>query len=201
MSCDCHIEAKDASQKRILLTLLIINGIMFVAEIIVGVLAESTGVIADSLDMLADAMVYGIGLAAVGKAALRKNAAARVSGYFQVGIAALVLVDIVRRFIVGSEPESSLMFIISCVALAANLYCLFLISKERKGEVHMRASWIFSKNDVLANLGVIVAGVLIHFTGSRWPDLVIGCLITIIVLKGGLQILQEARADRSAQRC
>lgn len=200
MSCDCHIEVKDASQKKILLTLLLINASMFVSEIVVGFLAQSTGVIADSLDMLADAMVYGIAFFAVGKAAARKNAAARFSGYFQVGIAGLVMVDIIRRFIAGSEPESLLMFGISCVALVANLFCLYLISKERKGEVHMRASWIFSKNDVLANLGVIIASILIYFTGSRWPDLVIGCIITVVVLRGGIQILKEAKDDKEAQR-
>jgi cation diffusion facilitator family transporter len=200
MACDCDIEVRDASQKKILLTLLLINGVMFISEIVVGIMADSTGVIADSLDMLADAMVYAIGLAAVGKAFSRKNDAARVSGYFQVGIAVLVMVDIVRRFVGGSEPVSSLMLIISCVALAANLLCLYLISKERNGEVHMRASWIFSKNDVLANLGVIIAGALIYFTGSRWPDLIIGSIITIVVLRGGIQILKEAKADKEARK-
>jgi Co/Zn/Cd efflux system component len=110
------------------------------------------------------------------------------------------MVDIIRRFVGGSEPVSSLMLIISCVALAANLFCLYLISKERTGEVHMRASWIFSKNDVLANLGVIIAGALIYFTGSRWPDLIIGSIITIVVLRGGFQILKEAKADKEAQK-
>lgn len=200
MSCDCHIEVKDASQKRILLTLLLINAIMFVSEMVVGLIAQSTGVIADSLDMLADAMVYGIAFAAIGKAASKKNQAARISGYFQIAIAGMVMADIIRRYIVGSEPESTLMFGISCVALAANVTCLYLISKQRKGEVHMRASWIFSKNDVLANLGVILASILIHFNGSRWPDFVIGCIITIVVLRGGFQILKEAKDDRSAAR-
>jgi hypothetical protein len=115
-------------------------------------------------------------------------------------VTVLVMVDIIRRFVGGSEPVSSLMLIISCVALAANLFCLYLISKERTGEVHMRASWIFSKNDVLANLGVIIAGALIYFTGSRWPDLIIGSIITIVVLRGGFQILKEAKADKEAQK-
>lgn len=200
MSCDCHIDAKEASQKKILLTLLVINGAMFVAEIAVGLIAESTGVIADSLDMLADAMVYGIALSAVGKAASRKNDAARISGYFQIGIAVLVLSDIIRRSILGSEPESQLMLVISCVALVANIFCLYLISKERKGEVHMRASWIFSKNDVLANLGVIIAALLIHFTNSRWPDIIIGSIITIVVFRGGLEILSEAKNEERKTR-
>lgn len=201
MSCDCHIEAKDASQRKVLVTLFALNAVMFVAELITGFIAESTGVIADSLDMLADAMVYGIAITAIGKAASRKNFAARISGFFQIGIAVMVLADIVRRYLYGSEPESLLMFGISCVALMVNLFCLRLISKERDGEVHMRASWIFSKNDVLANLGVIIASIIIYFTGARWPDLIIGCIITVIVLRGGIQILREARNDKAKENC
>ena len=101
--------------------------------------------------------------------------------------------DIVRRAITGSEPSSLLMFIVSIIALAVNAYCLKLISKEKEGEVHMRASYIFSKNDVIANSCVILASVIIYLTGSRWPDLIIGAIITGVVLWGGIRILVDAR--------
>ena len=80
------------------------------------------------------------------------------------------------------------------VALLANVTCLAILAKHRKGEVHMRASWIFSKNDVIANVGVMVAGLIILNTGSRWPDIVIGLAITVVVMRGGLSILREASA-------
>ncbi|MGJ8677061.1 MAG: cation diffusion facilitator family transporter [Akkermansiaceae bacterium] len=192
-SCDCHIEIRDASQKKVLLILLSINAFMFVAELVVGLIAQSTGVLADSLDMLADALVYGVSLYAVGRGSSIKTRVAFLSGGFQVFIAFGILTDIVRRAITGSDPSSLLMFIVSCVALVANSYCLRLISKEKEGEVHMRASYIFSKNDVLANLGVILASILIYFTDSRWPDLIIGMVITILVLRGGIQIIKDAK--------
>ena len=198
MSCDCHIEATEASQKGVLRKLLVLNGIMFVAELIVGIIGESTGVIADSLDMLADALVYSIALYAVGRASSMKTRAAVLSGWFQILIALGIAADIIRRAITGSDPSSLLMFIVSIIALAVNTWCLKLISKEKEGEVHMRASYIFSKNDVIANSGVILASVIIYFTGSRWPDLVIGAIITVVVLRGGIQILNNAKAERKA---
>ena len=88
------------------------------------------------------------------------------------------------------------MFIVSIVALAVNTWCLKLISKEKEGEVHMRASYIFSKNDVIANSGVILASIIIYFTGSRWPDLIIGAIITVVVLRGGIAILADAKSER-----
>ena len=195
--CGCEVEINDTSERRVLITLLLINGIMFVVELGVGWWAQSTALIADALDMLADAMVYGVGLYAVGKSLLIKAHAARISGSLQVLLGLLVLVDIVRRIIVGSEPVSTLMMGMGLIALIANVTCLILIAKHREGEVHMRASWIFSKNDVIANLGVILAGGLVAWTGSRLPDLLIGLLVALIVIRGGMLILQDAKATRT----
>lgn len=191
--CGCEIEIRDRSERKVLIWLLIINGFMFLLELSVGWWAQSTALIADAMDMLADAMVYAVGLYAVGRAAVVKAHAARISGWFQVGLGLLVVLDIGRRFIMGSEPASVLMMGMGLVALVANITCLYLISAHREGEVHMRASWIFSKNDVIANLGVILAGVLVSWTGSRYPDLIIGLLVASVVVYGGLRILRESR--------
>ncbi len=196
MPCsDCSIEASADVQASTLRLLLIINAAMFVCELTVSILADSSGVLADSLDMLADALVYGIALYAAGRAASAKIFAARLSGVFQIAIALGVMIDITRRVLGGSEPVSWLMIVVSLAALGANLFCLQKISRHRSGEVHMRASWIFSRNDVLANSGVIVAALLVMFTGTHWPDIIIGAVITVMVLRGGISILREAAAE------
>lgn len=197
--CDCKVEVESRQQSRVLVTLLAINAVMFVVEAVTGVLAESTGLIADSLDMLADAVVYGIGLYAVGKAADAKIGAARASGYFQMALALLVAFDVIRRAVVGSDPEPAFMILIGMIALAANVVCLRLISKHRDGGVHMRASWIFSRNDVIANTGVILSGGLVLLTGARWPDLIVGSVITCIVFRGGLTIIADARDEQESR--
>ena len=193
--CDCHFEAKNDVQRQVLRTLLAINGVMFVVELAVGLLAQSSGVLADSLDMLADALVYGAGLYVIGKSAALKQRSARWSGIFQIALAGSILVDVARRALQGSEPHSQLMMIVASVALVANAWCLSLLHRHRKGEVHMRASWIFSRSDVIANAGVILAGALVWLTGSRWPDLIVGSAIAAVVVKGGLEILREARRE------
>jgi len=173
---------------------------MFVVEIVTGILAESTGLIADSLDMLADATVYGIALYAVGKAASAKVGAALASGYFQMALALIVVLDVTRRAFFGSDPEPAYMVLVGLVALVANVICLGLIAKHRDGGVHMRASWIFSRNDVIANAGIILGGGLVYATGVRWPDLIIGIAIAIIVFRGGLSIIADARREQSHAR-
>ena len=184
-------------ERRTLLVLLGINGAMFVVEAVAGWLGQATGLAADSLDMLADAFVYAIALYAVGRSRSLQSNAAAVSGVLQIALGLLVTADVARRLLVGSEPVSLLIIGIGLVALAANLTCLALISKHREGGIHMRASWIFSANDVIANLGVIVAGVLVWLLGSRIPDLVIGAAIAVVVIRGGLKILLEVRSERA----
>ena len=196
--CGCDVEIKDAEQKAVLYWLLGINAVMFFVEISVGILADSTALIADSLDMLADAVVYGIGIYAVGKTIIHKANAATVSGYFQLVLGLLILVDIVRRVTYGSEPVSSLMMGMGFVALIANVICLAIIRKQKNGEVHMRASWIFSANDVIANMGVILAGGMVYLFDTRWPDLIIGFIVSVLVLRGAFLILKDAKQELQA---
>lgn len=169
--------------------LLAINGLMFVFEMVMGLIAQSAGLIADSLDMFADAAVYGLALYAVGHGVKMQVRAAHVAGILQLILALGVLLEVGRRFVFGSEPESTLMMAIAVVALIANTACLLLISRHREGGAHMKASYIFSANDVIINLGIIVAGALVAWTGSNYPDLVIGTIVGFIVLSGARRIL------------
>lgn len=190
--CGGEIEIKDQGQRRTLIPLLLINGLMFATELTAGMLGQSSGLIADSLDMFADATVYGIALYAVGRDFQAKARAAHVSGVFQVILALGVMLDVIRRFMFGSDPVSGIMIAMGLLALLANVGCLLLIARHREGEIHMRASWVFSKNDVIVNVGVILGGVLVAMLGSRLPDLIIGFVIATIVLKGGVSIIQDA---------
>jgi len=187
-----HESAKnnEAQEFRVLRWLLLINGLMFFVEITLGWIAQSTGLIADSLDMLADAAVYGLAILAVGKSIKYKLSIAHASGWLQTILALGALSEVIRRFIYGSDPASSLMISIGLLALIANVVCLFLIFKKKDAGAHMQASWIFSANDVIANIGVIIAGVLVAFTGSRYPDLIIGFIIAVVVLNGARRILK-----------
>ncbi|WP_237059088.1 cation transporter [Microbulbifer sediminum] len=196
--CGCGAGQAEKLERRTLVLLLVINGGMFVIELLLGWLAQSTGLIADSLDMLADAAVYGLALYAVGRGVLLQARAAQVSGVLQVILGLGVLFEVLRRLLFGSEPQSLLIMSVGTLALLANITCLVLISRHRDGGVHMRASWIFSTNDVIANLGVITSGILVAVVGNRFPDLVVGTIISLVVVRGGIKILREAKEARDS---
>ncbi|WP_353573284.1 cation transporter [Candidatus Albibeggiatoa sp. nov. BB20] len=192
-SCGCHIEAETQAEQKLLIILLTINAVMFGLELTVGIISESTALIADSLDMFADAMVYAVGLYAVGKSLKTKVKAAYLNGILQIILGTTVLLDVMRRLTFGSEPDSFLMIIIGMLALVANLICFGLLMRHRKGEIHLRSTWICTRNDVIANVGVLIAAGLVALSHSPLPDLIIALLIAGVVLHGGLQILREAR--------
>ena len=194
-NCNCEIEVKNTSQKRVLYWLLGINLSMFFLEISLGWVAQSTALMADSLDMLADAIVYSIGLYAVGRALRDKANAALFSGYFQLGLSLLIIIDISRRFFMGSEPASTIIMSVGFIALVANIICLYLIIGHKGGDVNMRASWIFSANDVIANIGVILGGALVLWLDSRWPDIIIGIIIVVVILRGAKRIITDAKRE------
>lgn len=189
-SSDNEDESNDAHHKKILWILLIINGLMFFIEGIIGWLDNSAGLMADGLDMLSDAIVYGIALFAVGKAAKHKLQAAHFAGFVEIMLALSAFGRVGYQVYYGYYPQAESMIAISLLALAVNVYSLFIISKEKEGGAHMKASYIFSANDVIANLGVIIAGFLVMYFNSPLPDWVIGVIIGFVVLSGAIRILK-----------
>lgn len=183
----------EAIQRRILLTLLVLNGGMFVLEIILGWSAESMGLVADGLDMGADAAVYLLALLAIGETAQEKIRAARFAGRVQLLLACVAILEVGRRWFAGSSPEPQMMVGVSLLALAVNATCLVLLNKQREGEVHLQAAWLFSATDVQANLGVLVAGILVSLLDSAVPDLLIGLVVCWLVLRGALRIRKRVR--------
>ncbi len=177
-------------QARVLWILLAINGVMFLVEGLAGWWADSAGLLADGLDMLADAGVYGVALYAVGRGARQRGLAARLAGWLQLALALGLLGGVVQRMLIGPEPLGGMMMGVALLALVANASCLWLLAPRRAEGAHMRASYIFSASDVIANLGVVVAGALVTLSGSPWPDHIIGLLIVGAILTGSVRILR-----------
>ena len=183
---------ENTNQRKLLWTVLGINFAFFIIEMTTGLISKSMGLVADSLDMLADSFVYGISLFAVGGTLIKKKRIAKLAGYFQITLAIIGFIEILRRFF-GNEklPDFTTMIIVSIFALIANAICLYLMQKSKsKEEAHMKASMIFTSNDVIVNLGVITAGLLVNWLNSGKPDLIIGTIVFILVIHGALRILK-----------
>ena len=182
------------NQHKLLWTVLIINFLFFGLEMLFGIISTSMGLVADSLDMLADSIVYALALFAVGGTISRKSNIAKFAGYFQILLAVIGFAEVMRRFL-GFEkiPDFQTMIIVSALALMANVFCLYLLQKNKSKEAHMQASMIFTSNDVIINSGVIIAGLLVNWFSSSYPDLIIGAIVFVIVARGAYRILKLAK--------
>lgn len=185
---------KSTVQRKLLWTVLIINFVFFIVEMVSGIISKSMGLVADSLDMLADAVVYGMSLMVVGGSILRKKRVAAWAGYLQIILASIGFLEILRRFFYGEAlPDFIIMIIVSIVALTVNGFSLYTLQKSTSNEAHMKASIIFTSNDVIVNAGVIIAGIIVGLTGSAIPDLIVGTIVFGIVIRGAIRILKLAK--------
>ena len=198
MSCDCAKAcANTSAERKTLRVALALNLTMFVIGTIAGLLAESTGLLADALDMLTDAITYGLSLMAISRGLAFKKNAARWSGGILVVLGFGIILDVVRRWFFGSEPVGSVMMVYSTVSFAVNLYVLTQVAKFHRGEVHLRASYICTRADVIASLAVFTSGGIVAVTGLSIVDLIIGSLIGLYVLKEAVEILVEAKEAKA----
>ncbi|MCS6627050.1 cation transporter [Roseibacterium beibuensis] len=180
-------------QRRTLLVVLILNGLLFVGLGLGGLLADSSALLANALDNASDSVVYLISFLAVGRALTWKRRAATTSGVLLLIFAAGVLIDAGRRWWLGAEPIGWTMIGLAVVAAVVNLICLQLLRRLEGDDVNLRAAETFSLNDFASNGGIIVAGGLVLWLDQSWPDLVVGVIVAGIAAKGGLEILEDAR--------
>ncbi|WP_201766697.1 cation transporter [Rhodopirellula europaea] len=109
-----------------------------------------------------------------------------------------LVADVIRRFISGSEPVGWAMIVVAIINATTNLVCLRLLRSHRDEGVHLNASWIFTTNDMIANLGIVLSGIAVIFFQSQVPDLVIGVIVAGIVVKGGFEILSNAKEAKQS---
>lgn len=193
--CGCKPPpTKNAEERRVLWVALTLNATMFLVGLTAGLIAQSSGLIADSLDMLADATAYSIALTAVNRDDRFKARAARLSGLLLLLLGIGVLGDVIRRLSVGSSPEGMVMVAVAVVALAVNSSVLRMLSRVRERGVHLNATWIFTRVDVIANVGVIISGLVVALTPFHFADLAVGFAIGAYVIKEAIEILRESRS-------
>ncbi|GGS44488.1 cation transporter [Deinococcus knuensis] len=172
--------------------MLLINLGQCLVGVTVGVWASSTAVIGAALDNLADASVYGVSLYAVGRSAAIKVRAARLSGWLLIGLAVLLCIEVLRRFFGGEAPIGPAMMAMAAVNAALNLVCLRLLKRHQGEDVNFKASAIFTNNDSIVNLAIVLSGTLVLWLDSNLPDLILGLVVSGIAANGGREILAEA---------
>ena len=192
---DVNLELSSADKRRTLWVVLILNVAIAVGFLVTGYVGNSNALIANGLDNTSDAIVYGLSLLALSRSRAWKRGAARFSGFMLLVFSAGVVLDAIRRYFEGSEPTGAMMMSMAAVAAVVNLLSLYLLKKMQSKDVNLRAATTFSINDFVANGGVILAGIVVIWTDSNLPDLLVGVAVAGIALYGAINILRDAHMD------
>lgn len=186
------VAARRADVRRVLIIVLAINAAMFVAEFTAGLIAGSAALMADSADMFGDALVYGVSLYALDRSERWKAGAALAKGGFILILGLAVIGQIVLKLLHGVPPESGLMMVFGAIALVANLACLRLLWRFRADNVNLSSTFECSRNDVIANVGVLAAAAGVAATGAAWPDIAVAAVIAFLFLRSAGRVIREA---------
>jgi cation diffusion facilitator family transporter len=188
----CEIASMREAHGTVLWIVLAINALMFVVEGWAGVVAHSTSLLADALDMLGDALVYGFSLFVLSRPLRWQAGAALMKGVFMLAFGVAVLAEAIHKVFVPVMPGAGMMGVIGGLALAANVVCFALLYRHRGDNLNMSSTWLCSRNDLIANAGVLIAAGATYLSTSRWPDIVVGCIIAILFLRSAYSVIAES---------
>ena len=197
MDACCEQKAEEITtlrgeHRKVLVVVLVINAVLFVVEAIAGVLAHSTALLADSLDMLGDSLVYGFSLYMLWRSAEWKAIAAVLKGIVMAAFGVGVLAEAIYKMTVGVVPVAETMGIIGLLVLLGNGLCFLLLFRHRSDDLNMRSTWLCSRNDILANLSVLVAAMGVKVLDASWPDILVGAAIAALFLRSAFTVLRES---------
>jgi Co/Zn/Cd efflux system component len=199
-ACGCHggvprFDGVDPRYKSILWTVIAINGVMFLTEVVAGQLAGSQALKADALDFLADTVTYGLSLAVIGASQRTRASAALLKGFSLGLMATWVMASTIYHTLILGLPSAELMGGIGIVALAANLASVLLLLRYKDGDANVRSVWLCSRNDAIGNVVVMIAALGVWATSTAWPDLAVAAVMAGIFLSSSAQILTQAWAE------
>lgn len=194
--CEVDVEAaRDRSVRRVLWTVLAVNGGMFVAEISAGVAAGSLALQADSLDFLGDAATYGVSLFVLSRSLTWRAGAALAKGGAMFAIGLVILASAAIGFGNAEAPAHGTMGLVGALALAANVACAVLLYRFRAAESNLRSAWLCSRNDAIGNVAVLAAAAGVWGTATHWPDLIVGAGMATLALIASVQVIRQALGE------
>jgi len=190
-----EIKTLRGEHRKVLVVVLVINAVLFVVEAGAGLLAHSTALLADSLDMLGDSLVYGFSLYVLWRNAEWRATAAVLKGIVMAAFGVGVLAEAVYKVSAAVVPVAETMGIIGLLVLLGNGLCFLLLFRHRSDDLNMRSTWLCSRNDIIANLSVLLAAAGVRIFDSGWPDILVGAAIAGLFLRSASTVLQESFAE------
>ena len=197
-ACCSPTPSRDVSYSRVLWIALLANVAMFLVEIVAAVWSGSSALAADAADFLGDSANYALSLGALALGGLWISRVALLKGLAMSAYGVAVLAYAGWRAWLGVPPEAITMGVVGLLALAVNFTVAAMLYRFREGDANMRSVWLCTRNDVIANILVLVAAAGVFGTGTVWPDVAVAAILAALGLSSGRVVIRQARAELSA---
>ena len=203
--CGCHADEKraasDPAYRRALWIVVVLNLGFGLVEIVGGFLARSQALKADALDFLGDGSITLVGLFALAWAEHTRARVALTQGCFLAALGLGVIGAAIWRSMNATAPEADIMGGLGVAGLLVNVSAALALMRFREGgDANARAIWLFSRNDALANIAVIIAAGLVAWFKTAWPDLIVAAIIALLFLHAAWEIIRDALAELRERR-
>ena len=195
-ACGCSgnpvFDGVDPRYKAVLWTVIGLNGGMFLVELLAGKLAGSQALQADALDFLGDALTYGMSLAVIGMSLRVRSTTAMIKGFSLLAMGLWIFGTTLYQLLYLSVPKAEVMGVIGMMALAANVGSVLLLARYKDGDANVRSVWLCSRNDAIGNVAVLGASLMVFFTTSAWPDIIVALVMAGLFLRSAQLILAQS---------
>lgn len=192
------IAALHVAQRRVLKIVLAINALTFLGVLAAALWSGSSSLLSGGLDNFGDALAYGLSLMVVSAGT---RAQARVA-LFKAGLILAAALAVALRIgwhvLHPVMPTLDVMTVAALANLAANAFCLHLLTPHRHGNVNMASVWECSRNDVVEGVAVLLAAGAVWISGSGWPDLAIAAALLVMFLRSAARVFRRAWAELRA---
>jgi len=181
--------------KKALWIVFVLNVGYGVIELVAGFIARSQALKADALDFVGDGLITGLGLLAINWSLTWRARTALLQGLFLGALGVSIIATTAYRVFFQVLPEAELMGIFGAIALLVNVAAAAVLVPHRTGDANVRAIWLFSRNDAIGNLAVVIAAVFVGWSGTPWPDYIVAVVISVLFLQSSWAIVNDARSE------
>jgi cobalt-zinc-cadmium efflux system protein len=191
-----------SAEKRLVWSLAV-TLVILAGEVIGGILSNSLALLSDAGHVLTDA--FALGLSLIAALIMKRPSDYRATyGYQRIGLLAALLngaslvvmavfifVETYKRLLSPPEINSSLMLVIATAGFAGNIAMAFILSRGHK-DLNIQSAWLHVLGDTVSSAGVIIAGIVIKFTGWTVADPIASGVVGVMIIIGGGRVIKEA---------
>lgn len=193
--CDVPASSQDPGYRRVLWIALLANAAMFLVEVVAAWWSGSSALAADAADFLGDSANYALSLGAIALGGVWTSRVALLKGLAMSVYGVAVLAYAAWRAWLGAPPEALTMGVVGLLALAVNFSVAAMLYRFREGDANMRSVWLCTRNDVIANIAVLIAAVGVFGTSTVWPDVAVAAILAVLGLSSGRIVIRQARSE------